>query len=720
MSFVLRRRWRARIDRAFCGARSQLLLLVAGTLGPLVLFAAYSLHHAIETDTAEAGARAAAAAGVIATRVEEQLAQMQVALGSMVASVGGDVTDVATNDARLALIHADQTETITTLSLVGQGGRILASSTLGLEQRRGINVLRYECIRNALARPLTGFSPPIRSGVTGAWAVIAFRSILDADGRILAVAAVNTRLELFVRLMNPAQLVPGSIVTITDSSGIVVARSVRHEDFVGRDISERVAEHAERFRNGPAVWHMLDGVERVGAMAETRRHGWKVVVGVPVAAVRAAAWGRHGRLLIAAALALIVGIAAAWSVSRRIATPLVALGHTVRRYTRGELSARADVRGVAEIARLARRFNHLVERRQRELAALDDSHARLAVAVQAARVGLWEWDLRTDRVQQSDEWRAQLGYGPDELPQTLATWQERLHPDDASRVLDAVGRYLLAPCEVLTLEYRLRSRDGSYRWFLCQARVYGDRGVRPRRLVGGHVDITAQKENAAALEERSRRLHALSRRMAAVEEAERRRVGRELHDQIGGSLSALKLLFDLLLRRLPPQARQVAAAEIDHVQSRLRDTVCDLRGVLVDLRPPTLEEFGLLSALREYGSRVSERTGLAVAVGGQEPHPRLEPATETACFRIAQEALSNAVKHARCSSVDLHLTADRDAATLTITDHGAGCDAGAITSGPGIRRMMGRAEAVGAGFELNTAPGAGVEIRVTLARKAVA
>ena len=147
-----------------------------------------------------------------------------------------------------------------------------------------------------------------------------------------------------------------------------------------------------------------------------------------------------------------------------------------------------------------------------------------------------------------------------------------------------------------------------------------------------------------------------------------------------------------------------------------------VRDVMADLRPPALDDYGLLAALRTHADALSGRLGVPVVVTGQEPEPRLSPATETALFRIAQEALNNVSKHARASNVEIHLTAVNGRAELSVTDDGVGFDAPPSSSPQratwGLKTMRERAEAVGATLRIEPAPAGGTRVLVAVDRGA--
>jgi len=138
--------------------------------------------------------------------------------------------------------------------------------------------------------------------------------------------------------------------------------------------------------------------------------------------------------------------------------------------------------------------SHLETQEALRKAALD-----LQAAVTAGNIGLWDWDLETNTVHFSPEWKRQIGYADHELKDDFAEWQSRLHPDDLDQTLHKVWSSIEAGLPSYQLEFRFRHKDGSYRWILAQASVIKDRTGRPVRTLGSHVDITDRKRSEEAL-----------------------------------------------------------------------------------------------------------------------------------------------------------------------------------------------------------------------------
>ena len=247
-------------------------------------------------------------------------------------------------------------------------------------------------------------------------------------------------------------------------------------------------------------------------------------------------------------------------------------------------------------------------------------------------------------------------------------------------------------------------------------------------LDGGKVftvmlrDITERKRAQEALRDYAERLRLLSHRLVESEESERRQLARELHDRIGQNVTSLNLQLNMLRGEMPAEYGPQVKSRLDDCESVLYATGQLIRDLMGDLRPPGLEELGLLAALNEHTRQVAKRSGLSVTVRGTEVVPRLPQQTEIMLFRIAQEALINIVKHAHATEAVVTVEAAPDRVTLTIADNGCGFDSGAaLPSGHlGIVGMRERAEAIGARLHVESTPGAGTRVIVEAPRAAPA
>lgn len=226
---------------------------------------------------------------------------------------------------------------------------------------------------------------------------------------------------------------------------------------------------------------------------------------------------------------------------------------------------------------------------------------------------------------------------------------------------------------------------------------------------------------AARLQEAERReaqRGELLRRVVAAQEAERQRVARELHDATGQSLTALGLGLRGIATTLQGEAPTppAAAVKLRQLETMVTGSLDELRGLIADLRPSHLDDLGLAAALRWYGKEVQQRHGLEVQVEIEGELRQPSGPVRTALFRMAQEALTNVLKHSGATQAWLRLTFADDGVQLQVDDNGRGLSAGAPTGRPawGLLGMRERAELLGGQFEIGPRPGQGTRVTITI------
>jgi signal transduction histidine kinase len=225
-------------------------------------------------------------------------------------------------------------------------------------------------------------------------------------------------------------------------------------------------------------------------------------------------------------------------------------------------------------------------------------------------------------------------------------------------------------------------------------------------------DITERKLAQDALQ-------MFSRQLIEAQEDERRRISRELHDQIGQILTAVKMnLYSVQQVCQSSEAGTYVRDNLEAVDEALRL----VRDLSVDLRPPVLDDFGLVTALRWYVARYSKRTGLSVevAVDLPDPNERFSRELETACFRIAQEALTNIARHAQANHILVQLARDENSLLLTVKDDGVGFDPHHLPKRAprvatlGLVSMQERAHAAGGDIKIDSAISKGTVVRFSV------
>ncbi len=194
----------------------------------------------------------------------------------------------------------------------------------------------------------------------------------------------------------------------------------------------------------------------------------------------------------------------------------------------------------------------------------------------------------------------------------------------------------------------------------------------------------------------------------AAQEGERQRIARELHDEVGQSLTAVLLQLKRTLDRAPGELRP----ELSAVQEMVRASLDEVRQVARRLRPGVLEDLGLHSAISALAGEFSRATGTDVTRRLDDRLPPLGRDAELVIYRIAQESLTNVARHADASNVKLSLSAEQDTVVLRVTDNGHGLNG--APEGAGIRGMRERALLIGADLSTAERPRGGTEVRLTV------
>lgn len=213
-------------------------------------------------------------------------------------------------------------------------------------------------------------------------------------------------------------------------------------------------------------------------------------------------------------------------------------------------------------------------------------------------------------------------------------------------------------------------------------------------------------------------LRCYARRLIEMEEELRKKLATELHDEIGRDLAVLGMNFSIISTTLGTDAPKNLPERIEDSVRLIEGISRTTRNIMAGLRPPVLDDYGLVSALRWHSELFSARTGIKVTVREDEPCPRLPPEVELALFRISQEALMNTAKHADAKSVTITLDCDPGRVRFTVTDDGRGfippTSARPQLSGWGLTIMRERAELVGGQFTVDSRPGQGMVVTVEI------
>jgi PAS domain S-box-containing protein len=265
-------------------------------------------------------------------------------------------------------------------------------------------------------------------------------------------------------------------------------------------------------------------------------------------------------------------------------------------------------------------------------------------------------------------------------------------------------------------EYRLKHKKGAWHW-VEQRTVILEKNAdgAPRQLLVTLSDISQRKQAEEELNQSRKQLRELNQYLLNVREEDRKAVARELHDELGQTLTAMKIDLALLKKRLPAEQRE-AVQEIADLTDK---TIQSARRVASDLRPGLLDDLGLAAALEWLMEDIRERSGIHCILDLPEKPVNLSKEQETALFRTTQEACTNVIRHAKANKIRIRLEIHMDGIKLLIHDNGIGIQQNKILSGHsfGLLGMRERIQALGGTLKIEGKKGSGTTIEVKLPKK---
>ncbi|BCM90333.1 oxygen sensor histidine kinase NreB [Abditibacteriota bacterium] len=386
-----------------------------------------------------------------------------------------------------------------------------------------------------------------------------------------------------------------------------------------------------------------------------------------------------------------------------------------------------------------------VEDARRAQERLREGEERLRFALAVSGTGVWDWNITTGQLEWNDGHHHVFGRHA-ETPRVMSDFVAYIHEDDAARITSRIHEALQTD-DVADLEYRIVQNDGKVVWARIMGRVYArdENGVAIRKM-GVISDITAQKEAEEVLRRSQLELQSeaqsaraetaeLRRRLLArlveAQEEERRRLSRELHDQMGQNLTVVAMNLRALSEFVNDSTQALRrtdatlAHELDHRFQALQVAIGSLgeqMGTLArELRPPSLDTLGLTAALRQLVGEWERATGICAqfdVLGFEGKSSRFKPEIEVALYRVVQEALTNVARHANAKKVSVLLQRPGNELTAIVEDDGNGFEPErAAENRLGMVGMRERLDAVGGTLQIESEPNAGTTIFVRVPLK---
>jgi PAS domain S-box-containing protein len=342
-----------------------------------------------------------------------------------------------------------------------------------------------------------------------------------------------------------------------------------------------------------------------------------------------------------------------------------------------------------------------------------EKEERLRLAMQSTKQGLYDLDLRTGISDTSPELAELLGYKPGEFNETHSHWIGRLHPEDRQRVLKIYDDYLSGRTPEYRVECRQRTAAGEWKWILSIGKIVErDNNNQPVRMLGTYTDITQQKLAEHRIEEQAEALRKLSAHIVELQDAERRRVARELHDTTAQHLAALAMNLSLIEQLAGEDSPKLTRALVDS-QSLVELATQEIRTTAYLLHPPLLEASGLSGAIQDYAEGFSRRSGLKIGLVMPDNFERLPRDVELALFRVVQEGLANVRRHSKSSQAEIRLEKVGARVRLEVRDSGIGIPEEQLMRmrnqtgelGVGIAGMHERLQQLGGRLEIESSSG---------------
>jgi PAS domain S-box-containing protein len=341
------------------------------------------------------------------------------------------------------------------------------------------------------------------------------------------------------------------------------------------------------------------------------------------------------------------------------------------------------------------------------------SEERNQIVTQTTHDVVWDWDLSSNIVWVNGNLERLFGYPSSDGSHPLDWWMARIHPHERDDVWGSLRAYIETGGNSWTRTHRFLKQDGAYARVLNRSSVLRDPLGRVVRVIGALSDVTEQTRIQESLRN-------VAQRIMDVQEAERRRVARELHDSVNQLLSSARFRIQAIESRAGAIDPELLAEAVK-AHRLLEQAVREVRRISQNLRPSELDDFGIAAAIRSACDEFRDRTGASIHSVIRGVTKGLSPEIELALYRIVQEGLSNVAKHAAADHVTLQMEQLDGNVMLTIRDDGRGLSEGSAESaqppggsGFGLTSMRERAILAGGSFEILSPESGGTEIRVNI------
>ena len=398
--------------------------------------------------------------------------------------------------------------------------------------------------------------------------------------------------------------------------------------------------------------------------------------------------------------------------SNMITMPITSLSLAAGDIANGNLKGIEGIKSRDEIGNLADSFNKMTIDLRKFRDDLKQSEERYRGLIENSSEIIYQTDQKRFFAGMNNTMLDNLGYLPEEL---MGMKIENIVPvNEREKVIDHIRKVIEKGSD--SIETMFLSKQGEIIYVEINANAMYDaenRCIETRAFVR---DIT-EKKKAAAAEKHEKELQLLSSHIISIQEKERRRISRELHDETGQALTAMKINIEMMEKNIPGSSTDIRK-RLAETKQLVTHTLQEMRSLAFDLRPSLLDHFGALAAIREYSKNYSERTNTNVQVRGENIVERFSPEIDILLYRCVQEALNNVTKHSEATNVTIEIVQEEQEIRMRIKDNGKGFDTkepfgeNMNGSGIGLFGMKERVSLMNGSLRIHSEENKGVELEI--------
>lgn len=357
---------------------------------------------------------------------------------------------------------------------------------------------------------------------------------------------------------------------------------------------------------------------------------------------------------------------------------------------------------------VSKRLNADIDRANREQ---EEALKRYNVLGMATNDAVWDLNMKTGECFTNRTLQEIFGYTADELMDNNTWWTNNLHPEDKERVISTIDAKLSGGGTVWQDEYRFRCKDGSYKMVFDRGFIMRNKAGQPYRIIGAMQDVTEQRLLQQQLvDEKVKHRNEMAQNVFSAQEAERKKLGEELHDNINQLLGVVKLYIEHA-QADPSTKKEMLKRSSEY----LVQVIQEINSLSKSLTPPTLSDLGLLESIEELAAQTEDTKKISIVVDAEGlDDSGIEMHRQLMIYRIVQEQLNNIVKHAQAKNVTIQIRNLNQAIKLKIIDDGKGFDPVKHKAGGGFRNMRNKLEVFNGNMRIASAPGSGCVLEVSI------